>query len=193
MVCRKLCQNSVSGWGSLEESNFFGGAVHKWQERLMKLAGDFWGISYQVSRAMKTRLSGVQHARVQYRVLRGTVRWVQWVSGYAGCGTEGRVGAVRGWWGRGYGGYTCVVPFKPHPPFAPYHAIPTVPLVPRSQICRYRSRICPYSGRVQQIGERVGDTVRGLLLLSGILDFFGALFFFKVRGVAGAAKNENQK
>ena len=32
-----------------------------------------------------------------------------------------------------------------------------------------------------------------LLLLSGILDFFWALFFFKVRGVAGAAKNENQK
>ena len=33
----------------------------------------------------------------------------------------------------------------------------------------------------------------GLLLLSGILDFFWALFFFKVRGVAGAAKHENQK
>ena len=32
-----------------------------------------------------------------------------------------------------------------------------------------------------------------LLLLSGILEFFWALFFFKVRGVAGAAKNENQK
>ena len=34
---------------------------------------------------------------------------------------------------------------------------------------------------------------RILLLLSGILEFFWALFFFKVRGVAGAAKNENQK
>jgi len=37
------------------------------------------------------------------------------------------------------------------------------------------------------------DTMIILLLLSGILEFFWALFFFKVRGVAGAAKNENQK
>ena len=33
MVCQKLCQNSVSGWGSLEESNcsFFGCSQTSWE------------------------------------------------------------------------------------------------------------------------------------------------------------------
>ena len=43
------------------------------------------------------------------------------------------------------------------------------------------------------LGSGLLDPGSALLLLSGILDFFWALFFFKVRGVAGAAKNENQK
>ena len=37
MVCQKLCQNSVSGWGSLEESNWFfldGRMIAKWWFRL---------------------------------------------------------------------------------------------------------------------------------------------------------------